>query len=446
MRLIALLILMFGSPAVADDTLLPWYADDYEAAIADARSAGKPMVIDLWAPWCHTCLSMKNTVLADPSLASVAERFVWLALDTDKEINFAALEKFPPKVWPTFYVIGPDETVQAQLHGGATAKVFRAFLDRGYAGAKEGTSEEEGLAAGSPEYQVRLAERASLEARWADAEAAYERALAMAPAQWDVQARVRLERLSLLYKRSEWKTCLDVGSRDLDRAFVGHTPAAADFAYYLYACAKHLEDGPRRRAVLRHALRNLYRLFADSRAPLTIDDRSEALRIARQINLGLGQEPLARALGESQRLLLEQGVSQAKSPKEAMIYSWPRAEVYVWLGRGDELLDSLKLLVEALPEEYDPSYRLAWVLHALKRSREALGPITLAESLAYGPRRSRVLSLGAEIRQAAGDLTAAQKARDEVVELLTALPESRRPKGALDAAKKARAKHTKGAH
>jgi len=442
MRFIALCILFFGTTAAADDALLPWYVDDYKGALADAQASERPIVIDLWAPWCHTCLSMKNTVLADPALATVAERFVWLALDTDKEVNFPALEKFPPKVWPTFYVIGPDERVHAQLRGGATSKVFRAFLERGHAGVMEGRSEDQGLAAGSPEYQIRLAERAGLEARWADAEAAYERALAMAPAQWDVQARVRLARLSVLYKRGEWKSCFDVGSRDLDRAFLGHTPAAGDFAYYLLACAKHLDDGPRRRAVLRHTLRNLYRLYADSRAPLTIDDRSEALRIGREIHINLGQLPRARILAETQRLLLEQGVSQARSPAEAMTYSWPRAEVYVWLGRGEELVSSLKLLVEALPAEYDPPYRLAWVLHKLKRSKEALEPIALAESLAYGPRKGRVLSLAAEIRAAAGNLVAADAARKAVVELLSALPEARRPKGALEAAVKALSKST----
>ena len=75
MRFIALCILFFGTTAAADDALLPWYVDDYKGALADAQASERPIVIDLWAPWCHTCLSMKNTVLADPALATVAERF-----------------------------------------------------------------------------------------------------------------------------------------------------------------------------------------------------------------------------------------------------------------------------------------------------------------------------------------------------------------------------------
>src|SRR5690606_13966068 len=59
---------------------LPWIHDDYPAALARARAANQPLVIDMWAAWCHTCLAMKHGVLADPGLRPLADRFVWLAL------------------------------------------------------------------------------------------------------------------------------------------------------------------------------------------------------------------------------------------------------------------------------------------------------------------------------------------------------------------------------
>ena len=437
MRTIVLSLLLLASPAFADDELLPWYVDDYAGALADAKKSDRPLVMDLWAPWCHTCLSMKSTVLANPALSTVAERFVWVALDTDKAANFEALAKFPPKLWPTFYVISPEGVIQARLQGGATLDAFLAFLERGYAGAQEGRSEDGALVAGSPEFQLRDGDRAATESRWADAEAAYERALAMAPAQWDAQARVRLARLSTRYKQRNWKACVDLASRDLERAFVGHTPAAADFVYYLHACAKKIENGPRRRGVLERGLVSLYGLFADADAPLTLDDSSEALRIARQIHMELGQRPQARALAETQRLMLEEGVRIARSPKEAMTFSWPRAEVYVWLGRGVELVPHLEILAESLPDEYDPHYRLAWVRHEIGQSKEAIESITAAEALAYGPRKARVLALSAKIRAAAGDTKGALAARQAVVTLLEGLPDAQRPPGALDTARKA---------
>ena len=73
---------------------IAWFEDDYPAALACAKASGRPLVVDMWAPWCHTCLSMSATVLVDASLAPLADRFVWVGLDTDREINAAAVGKF----------------------------------------------------------------------------------------------------------------------------------------------------------------------------------------------------------------------------------------------------------------------------------------------------------------------------------------------------------------
>src|SRR5678815_2229051 len=55
-----------------------WYTDDYAAAAACAKATRRPLFIDLWAPWCHTCLSMKSYVFPDPGMKTMADRFVWL--------------------------------------------------------------------------------------------------------------------------------------------------------------------------------------------------------------------------------------------------------------------------------------------------------------------------------------------------------------------------------
>ena len=92
---------------------LSWFEDDYAAALACAKATQRPLVIDMWAPWCHTCLSMQTTVLKDASLQPFADRFVFLAIDTDREVNAATVARLPLQNWPTFVVLSPeDEAVQ----------------------------------------------------------------------------------------------------------------------------------------------------------------------------------------------------------------------------------------------------------------------------------------------------------------------------------------------
>ena len=49
-----------------------WVEDDWPAARAQAKRDKKLVAVDVWATWCHTCLSMKNYVLTEPELAPLA--------------------------------------------------------------------------------------------------------------------------------------------------------------------------------------------------------------------------------------------------------------------------------------------------------------------------------------------------------------------------------------
>src|SRR6202040_2071716 len=81
--------------------------DDYPRALAQARAEGKPLFVDAWAPWCHTCLSMRAYVFPDEAMRPLARDFVWLAVDTEKPESAAFLARFAMQVWPTLWVIDP---------------------------------------------------------------------------------------------------------------------------------------------------------------------------------------------------------------------------------------------------------------------------------------------------------------------------------------------------
>src|SRR4249919_2290393 len=111
------------------------HVENFDESLAKAKAEGKAVLVDAWAPWCHTCLSMQNYVLNDPSLASLGERVVLVELDTDKPENAAFLEKYTVNVWPTFFVIDANSGEATSLWpGSASVNEFRGFVEDGLAG------------------------------------------------------------------------------------------------------------------------------------------------------------------------------------------------------------------------------------------------------------------------------------------------------------------------
>src|SRR5262245_37132877 len=106
--------------------------DDYPAALAQARKEHKPVLVDTWASWCHTCLSMQRFVFPDPGLKPVKDAVVWLAIDSENPKNNAFLDRFPLDAWPTFLVIEPrGERVVGRWVGAASVNDFRHFVQEG---------------------------------------------------------------------------------------------------------------------------------------------------------------------------------------------------------------------------------------------------------------------------------------------------------------------------
>lgn len=417
---------------------IEWIHDDYPAALARAKETNRPIVIDMWAPWCHTCLSMQHYILIDPGLADRADRFVWLAIDTDKEKNAPVVAKFPVSAWPTFFVVGPDESIGARHLGSATVKQFRGLLDQGERGVREG---DDSLAEGSPLWHVRDGDRKAAGGDPKAAAAAYGAAIGGAPAEWPRRAEILVSWISALHKAGDTRTCFELGAR-LEETVSALSASTADFAYYANACAKAVagDVGAERANQFRaNAVTTITRVLEDETAGLSIDDRSDGWRIVRELHLGRGDEAVAVAVAaaEVQRQLLDDAAEEAQSAHAAMTYNWPRSEVYVYLGRGEDLLADLEKSAAALPTEYDPPYRLAWVLSKLGRYDEALAAAKKAKALVYGPRKGRVLELMASIHQAAGDQAAERKLREATVAHYESMPDGQRSDSAIARAKKA---------
>ncbi|HWU87239.1 MAG TPA: thioredoxin family protein [Kofleriaceae bacterium] len=399
--------------------VLTWIHDDYPAALACAKARGLPLVLDLWAPWCHTCLSMQSTVFTDRSFAADAPRFVFAALDTDRDANAPAVAKYPLSAWPTFYVVGPDEAVLARFVGAASVAQFHAFLD---AGARART----GGAAGADAHLL-AAERAVAAKDLATAEQELIAALAAAPADWPRRPDALVSLIGTRAKRGDLAGCVEVAEKSM--AETGSAASATDFLNHATSCAtdaleqKDTAVTPARVKKLREAAAaRLQKLVDDPAAPLSVDDRSDAMANLRETLVALDRKAEARAVAEKQRALLDDAVAKAPTPIAAMTYNWPRADVYAFLERPLDLVPALEKSARDLPGEYDPLARLGWIYAKGGKLDEAARWTDAALKLVYGPRKVRLLNQRADIATRQGDKAAERAARAEIVKTLEALP------------------------
>lgn len=387
-----------GSTTTVTDGQLLWIENDYSTAIARARSLQVPVVIDFWAEWCHTCLSMKHTTLVDPGLRDLAERFVWLAIDTEQPGNAAVVRDFPPLSWPTFHVIDPfAETSLARLSGGAAVRQFREFVLDAESAFVAARADGGQLDPAHPLARLRTADAQARADRHVQAIAHYDAVLAQTSPRWSRRVDVMVLRLRSLIKLQRWESCASWADDHLQLA--GDNSTTTEYLYWMSRCTKQLgAEHPIAPKLTRAALDYIERLMADARAPLSADDRSELLKSQREFHEQRGQFEAARASARAQKQLLDVAAAAAPSALAASTFNWPRAEVYVYLGLGEQLLPVLEASVEALPGHYDPPYRLAWVLHQLGRPAEALTHAQTARTLVEGPRRARVDALIADIQ------------------------------------------------
>src|SRR5512143_1718660 len=174
----ALVALCLSAPAAlhAAAATLPFVDDDYPRALAAARARHVPLFLEAWAPWCHSCRSMRAFVYPDPRLARYAERFVWLAIDTEKAGNAEVVARYPVGAWPTMYIVDPaTETVARRWTGSATVEQLTRFLDEALAATP---------AADPWTTELERADRLYGAGDWAGAASAFGAAIARAPRDW----------------------------------------------------------------------------------------------------------------------------------------------------------------------------------------------------------------------------------------------------------------------
>ena len=409
---------------------VPWLENDFGAALSQAKSKNLPLVVDLWAPWCHTCLSMQKFVLTGPAIVAQSENFIWASVDTDLPVNAEAVAKLPQNFWPTFYLLSPKGEVLARHVGAASETEFLAFLAQGRDAAGNGTA--------SP--QTKLRQKADGAAAAGDYRKALPLYRSLAAQYGDADGERFASRVSLLeagYKSGAYPECVTDAWTYLDDMSAASSASATDFSYLAQACSKRAQSSKHAALLERlSAPEGPIRSMLRRTPSLSVDDRSDAMRVLREIAEERGQTEQARKYALEQHRVLEAAVAKLSDPADRMTYHWPRLEVHRWLGRGEELVEELRASTRALPKEYDPPYRLAWLLYELKKFDEALVPAQQAVALSYGPRKGRTQDLLADIFHALGRGEDEKAVRMESVKYLQSISPSAKQKSALEYAQK----------
>jgi thiol-disulfide isomerase/thioredoxin len=371
---------------------------DYAAALARARAEDKALFVDVWAPWCHTCLSVRAEVLADPSIARLGERAVFVVIDSDRPESAPFLEAHAVTVWPTFFVIDPKSDRSVGFWpGGISARELVGFVDESVAAMWAGREGSIGPLASARE--------ASAKRDHARAAKLYGEAAGMAAVGALARSEALVGWIHELRAGRSFPACVEVGRAHLDEVRGAAMPA--DFAGYLLDCADELPRGPVRDAARAAVVARLEALAKDPPADASVDDRADALGTLAEALASSGDAAGARAAHERRLALLEAAAAKATTPEGAAVWDYLRATTYLALGRAPEAVAMLEARAKALPGSYETAARLADVLAATGRTADALAAEKRAVALAYGPRKLRYLAKQAELELATGDRAAA---------------------------------------
>jgi tetratricopeptide (TPR) repeat protein len=373
---------------------------------------------------------MKAFVFTDESLRAEAGRFVWLAIDTEKESNAFVQEKYPIDAWPTFLVVDPkDERVAQRWVGGATVPQLRKLLDDGraaVAGDVQGVGFEAAFA---------RAERSYADRKFADAARAYQEALRLAPPEWPRYAHAVESLLFALAKGEDCATSIEVARGALPR--LRETPSILSVSGTGLDCALQAPaTDPARAENIALFEKTAREAIANPRVQAAADDRSGVYIALVEARKDAKDEAGARKTALEWSAFLEAEAAKAKTPDARAVFDSHRLSAYIELGEPQRAVAMLQASERDLPHDYNPPARLAVAYKEMKQYADALAASDRALKLAYGPRTLGLLRTRADIQLAMGDKAGARATVEKALRIAETAPPGQRSERAIAAAKK----------
>jgi thiol-disulfide isomerase/thioredoxin len=379
--------------------------NDYPKALAKAKAAKKLLFVDAWAPWCHSCVVMRETVTNQPAFKAFEDDVVFASIDTERATAAAFLEKYPVTVWPTLFFIDPsNETLRFRWAGSVDAAQMKSLL------------------AAAKQTDQKVVDADTLFAK-GDSAGAAEKFMA-ARKSGDDNTRISMSLISALAfaHQSELcaKTANEVGPRFATR------PDQLFAATSGLGCALELASGPAKKALLTSLVDQTKALIAVPDG-LMADDVSSAYEVLVDERAEAKDQGGAIALGKAWLEFLDVVAAHAKTPAARAAFDAHRVLAAITAKQPEHLIAPLMLSEKEFPLDYNPPARLALLYQEQGKLDEALTAITRALGKCEGPRKLRLFSIQAGVLEKKGDAAGQKKAIASALAYAKTLPAVQQP-------------------
>lgn len=91
------------------------FVPDLEAALAIAAEGDTPVFLAFGAAWCPVCRQMEEGTLLERSIQALADDFVWVKVDIDRQVSLA--REWQVEATPTIFLLGPGGDIRRKIVG-----------------------------------------------------------------------------------------------------------------------------------------------------------------------------------------------------------------------------------------------------------------------------------------------------------------------------------------
>ncbi len=376
------------SASLPKKDLKGFYLNEPEAALAEARKKGLPILIDFFGIWCPPCNELDEKVFSSKEFKAAAKDFVKLKLDADMPVSWPLKSKFKVGGYPTIVFASSEAEEISRIVGSRTKQDFVRELTRAWAARNLNPQALRTRAeSGDAEAAERLG-KIHLERREYEEALKY---LAKSP-----KSRWELRQAEIGALEAQGQAQDTAGKLKLIEAYqktIWEFPARPESLLHGESLAKLLsEQGKSEEAKAAYS-----RVIADARRILKQPDSLKGTEWTRGDVASTIASALEARDGEaSARLAWAQAAEEyrkdvssdaSRGSNQNYAYCLRKA------GRFDEAERIYRRLQKAYPDEFTFYYELAHQKFAQKNYREAEEQATLALRHAYGDNRLRVVHL-----------------------------------------------------